>query len=176
MSEHTDLQSLKDYTAEDKFNYLHRHEAGLDRHYATDVDLVLVEKHPRPHIPGFIEFKRQGEPIRYTQAVVFSELQEIAPVYKVESEIDIMKNDPPNHNFTVKKFNGVIDSNPSPPIIDWQTVHENICWGGRINYKTSYGWEESGGDGLIGWEEELRNQIFQTKTPDKEGQTGLCDY
>lgn len=175
MSEHADLQSLKEYTGEDRFNYLHRHEAGLDRHYATDVDLVLVEKHPHPHIPAFLEFKRDGEPIRFTQALLFDQLREFAPVFVIEATTDVIDTDPDEHRFTVKRFVCIHDIAAHPPEVELEVVRENIPWGGLVTYSTPLEWKERGGDSLIGFEEALRNSQFgdsnaETLSDTHEGQ------
>lgn len=174
MSEHTDLESLKEFTAGDRFNYLHRHEAGLDRHYAADLDLIIIEKHPEPHIPAFIEFKQQREPIRYTQAVLFKHLSAIAPVFVVIAETELVNTDASDHRFTVRRFCGVIDSDPTPPELAWRTVRENIPWGGKVTYDSPFDWEEHGGDGLIGWEESLRNRRFNNQQNTQDSQ--LADF
>lgn len=160
MSEHNDLDALQKFTAGDRFNYLHRHEAGLDRHYASDLDLVLIEKHPHPHIPAFIEFKQQHEPIRYTQAVLFEHLSSIAPVFAVIADTDLIETDPTEHRFTVQRFAGIVDSEPTPPEVAWRTVDKEIPWGGKVTYQSAFDWQEAGGDGLIGWEESVRNREF----------------
>jgi len=160
MSKHTDLQSLKEYTPEDRFNYLHRHEAGLDRHYATDVDLVLVEKHPEPHIPAFFEFKQEGEPVRFTQALLFAQLQSFAPVFIIEATTDVIDTPPDEHRFTVKRFDSVQDIKKEPPEIELETLREDIPWGGCVTYSSPFEREHDGGSGLIGFEETLRNRHF----------------
>ena len=160
--EHTDLRSLKEYTAGDRFKYLHRHEAGLERHYATDLDLVLVEKHPEPHVTGFLEFKNHTEPVRFTQAVLFGALKDVAPVFVVESRGDILADDPCDHRFTVKEFVQVVDLSTHPPDVEMRTVADDLSWGGLIDHETAMVWErERGGSGgLIEWEEALRNRQF----------------
>lgn len=161
MSEHTDLQSLKEFTAEDRFNWLHRHEAGLDRHYGTDIDLVLVEKHPEPHIPAFFEFKRDGEPIRFSQALLFEQLQSFSPVFIIEAITDVLDTPPEEHRFTVRRFDSVRNIKPSPPKINLELIRENIPWGGRVTYSSAFEWQNDGGAGLIGFEEALRNRYFE---------------
>jgi hypothetical protein len=160
MSEHDDLQSLKDYTAGDEFRYNHRHRAGFDTHWASDLDLVLIEREPNPHISAFLEFKNDGEPIRFTQAVMFETFQPTAPVFIVIAENDMLENDPDEQVFTVERFDEVEDLSPSPPDVATTTIKKDVPWGGLVdNNEFELDFRDNATvRGLIEWEDELRRQ------------------
>lgn len=158
-------------SGDDRFNFIHQYEAGFPRHYACDIDLALVEKHPEIHIPAFIEFKQMTESIRYTQAVLFEQLRDVAPVYIIISEQNILQTPPDRHRFTIKEFIGINDISPTPPDVELELKHESVPWGGEVTYQSSFDWDENGGDGLIGWEDNLRDQRVDGEREDADDST-----
>lgn len=169
-SEHHDLQALYETTAGDRFNYLRRHEAGLDRHYAADLDLVLVEKHPEWQIVAFVEFKQDSEPVRFTQAVLFDVLDSVAPCFVVEAQVDLLDTEPEEHRFDVKQFKGVTDIEAHPPVVQLEPVLEDVGWGGLVDYESQFHWTEFGDrTGLIGWEEDLRSAAIDRVCAERDG-------
>lgn len=160
MSQHEDLQGLKEFTAGDEFNYNHRHKAGFDHHWASDLDLVLIEREPNPHISAFLEFKNRDEEIRFTQAVVFNALQSVAPCFVVVSENEMLDAEAEEQSFTIKRFDSVEDYSPSPPEVNLTEVASGVSWGGLVDnseFALNFGDSEVS-RGLIDWEDELRRQ------------------
>jgi hypothetical protein len=155
MSEHSDLQNREGVSHGDEFNWLHRHEAGLDQHYATDLDLVLIDKRP-PRISAFLDFKMAGEPVRFTQAVAFEQLQDTAPVYIIRAESPLKQTPVEEHRFTVYKFIRAVDTSPTPPEIETEVVRRSVPWGGLVEHSSRSDFLYNGGDGLIGWEHTVR--------------------
>lgn len=136
------------------FRDLHR-VAGLDEHYATDLDLVFADKKPK-RITAFIEFKNPDESITFTQSVVFDKLTDIADVFIIRARDELASQERNKHRFDVLKFIETVDSQPHPPIIETELIHENISWGGKIEHPSKLDFIKNGGDGLIGWEHVLR--------------------
>jgi len=130
-------------------------DAGLSKHYATDLDLVFVDKHPK-RISAFVDFKNPDEPIKFTQSIVFEKLSDIADVYIIRSEDPISDLQPSEHRFNVLRFIETIDSREDPPVVDTELIDENISWGGLIEHASRRKFLKNGGDGLIGWEHEIR--------------------
>ena len=155
MSRHNDLQNRKDGTHGDEFNWLHRHEAGLDQHYATDFDLVLVDKKPT-RISAFLDFKMENEPVRFTQAIAYDEIQEVAPVYIIRAETELIGIPAEEHRFTVLRFVETVDLAPTPPVVETETIRESVPWGGLVEHSTRSDFLRNGGDGLIAWEHTIR--------------------
>ena len=89
-------------------------------------------------------------------------LEDVAPVFVVESRGDMLADDPCDHRFTVKEFVQVVDLSTHPPDVEMRTVADDLSWGGLIDHETTMVWErERGGSGgLIEWEETLRNRQF----------------
>ena len=163
MSKHGDLQSLKTFSAGDAFNYNHRHEAGYDRHWSSDIDLVLTERDPNPHISAFLEFKNVSEPIRFTQAVIFKTLQSIAPCFIVTAEHDMLETDLEDQTFSVERFDGIEDLSPTPPKLDTTEILSDVSWGGFVD-NSKFAVQSSGEElkrGFVEWEDELRWQSKQ---------------
>jgi hypothetical protein len=139
---------------EQQFKYLHR-KAGLSKHYASDLDLVLVDKHPK-RISGFIDFKYKDEPIKFTQSIIFPKLIDIAPVFIIRAETDIDGEDRVNHRFTVSEFVETVDSKQHPPDVKTEVIEQHLSWGGLISYANESHFLDEGGNGLIGWEHKIR--------------------
>jgi hypothetical protein len=151
---------------EQRFKLLHR-TAGLSEHYASDLDLVFVDKHPK-RISAFIDFKHKDEHIKFTQSIIFPELSNIAPVFIIRSETDIEDVDQTDHRFTVSKFIETVDSKQQPPDVKTEAIAENLSWGGLITHGSRSRFFTEGGDGLIGWEHELRQLDTPTAEPDED--------
>jgi hypothetical protein len=151
---------------EQRFKFLHR-QAGLSGHYASDLDLVLIDKYPK-RISAFIDFKHKDEHIKFTQSVIFPQLVDIAPVFIIRSETDIAEVDRVNHRFTVSKFIETVDSKQDPPDVETEVIEENLPWGGLVTHGNEAHFLSEGGDGLIGWEHELRQSGIPTPEPDED--------
>jgi hypothetical protein len=147
---------------EQRFKLLHR-KAGLSEHYASDLDLVFVDKHPK-RISAFIDFKHKDEHIKFTQSIIFPQLTDIAPVFIIRSETDIEDVDQTNHRFTISEFIETVDSKQQPPDVKTEVIAKNLSWGGLITHGSRMRFFTEGGDGLIGWEHKLR----QLNTPASE--------
>lgn len=156
VSKHTDLNNREGISEGDRFNWLHRHEAGLDEHYITDIDMVLIDKNPL-RTTGFIEFKMKDEAIRFTQAVAYESLRKTAPVFIVRAEQSLLDNEPPDHTFTIERFNKLVEHRTHPPEVDTDIIERSVSWGGLIEYTSPREFHRDGGDGLIGWEHRRRN-------------------
>jgi len=155
MSKHGDLKNREGVSEGDRFMWSHRHEAGLDKHYVSDIDMVMVDKHPL-RITAFADFKMPDEDIRFSQSVAYESLREKAPVFIIQAEQSLLSTSTGSQTFTVKRFNGLIDHQPHPPEIDLEVVKRSIPWGGLVNYDSESDFIRNGGDGLIGWEHRRR--------------------
>ena len=138
------------------FNYIHNYEAGLPKHYASDLDLVLLDKKPEPHIPAFLEMKREGEPVKFTQAILFEYLKDTAPVFIIRAKNDIKELPSDEHLFDVERFIKTKNLSKEPPEIETQTVEKDLKWGGYVEYDSWTEFRCSQKDGLVGWEDDLR--------------------
>jgi hypothetical protein len=139
---------------EQRFKRLHR-KAGLAEHYASDLDLVLVDKDPK-RISAFIDFKNKDEHIKFTQSIIFPQLSDIAPVFIIRAETAIDGVDRVDHRFTVSEFIETTDSKQHPPDVETEVIEENLSWGGLITHGNKAHFLDEGGGGLIGWEHEVR--------------------
>jgi len=88
----------------------------------------------------------------------------VAPVHIVESKSGGLQSSPETHKFDVKKYGGIEDiGEPGEhPDVNTQYVCRDISWGGLVDHKSSFAWEHRRSNGLIGWEERLRNRGFQS--------------
>ena len=155
MSKHNDLKNREGRSEGDEFMWTHRHEAGLDKHYVTDIDMVMVDKHPL-RVTGFVDFKMPDEDIRFSQSVAYESLRKTAPVFIVRAEQSLLNTERKSQTFTVERFKRLIDHRPDPPDVDTEVIKRSIPWGGLIDHDSKSEFIRNGGDGLIGWEHKRR--------------------
>jgi hypothetical protein len=88
--------------------------------YATDLDLLLVEKYPENHIVCAIDYKQSWDGITFTQVILFNWLlDEDIPVYVVqETDAD---------TFSIYKYLGG-DPKPEPPKVQLKLLHDGLGW------------------------------------------------
>ena len=151
------------------FNYIHNYEAGLPKHYASDLDLVLLERKPEPHIPAFLEMKRKGEPVKFTQAILFEYLKDIAPVFIIRSKNNLVELPSEEHLFDVELFVETKELLDEPPTMITETVEEDLHWGGYVENDSWTEFRCSEKDGLIGWEDNLRRGFLDYVDRDVSG-------
>lgn len=92
----------------DAFKASHKTALGPG-YWASDLDLVLVEKAP-PGVVAVLEVKQPGEPASFAQVVLLNRLLTVAPVYFVYVD------DPRRGPFRVVPYLGG-DWRPSPPTL-----------------------------------------------------------
>jgi hypothetical protein len=103
----------------DTFTYAHKARLGPG-YWATDVDLVLVEKDP-PGIVAYLDCKRPNEPVSFAEALAYNKLQATAPVFVIEVR------DAEWGPFTVSRYVAG-DWHRSPPTVRLEPVRECADW------------------------------------------------
>jgi hypothetical protein len=114
---------LKGSPSRDTFKLYHKKKMPSS-FYACDLDLILVQKPPQ--IIAFIDFKKKGDIIQFSEVLAYNILQAVAPVYIVRGD------SPENGPFQVYRY---LDGNyiPDPPHVsleittycpDWQSLRE----------------------------------------------------
>jgi len=153
---------------EKTFKRLHR-RIGLSEHYASDLDLVFVDKNP-DRVTAAIDFKGPDEHVKFTQAILYEHLKLVARegVYIVRGKTYIHGEKPSEHRFDIERFERTIDRRADPPKVELTTVHENIPWGGLNQYDDKADFLKNGGEGVIGWEHKLRNGSFGDESDDEQ--------
>lgn len=155
MSKHDDLKNREGVSEGDQFMWSHRHEAGLDKHYVSDVDMVMVDKHPL-RVTAFADFKMPDEDIRFSQSVAYESLRKTAPVFIIRAEQSLLDTPTQSQTFTVERFKRLIDHRPDPPEVATEVVEKSVPWGGLVDHRSKSDFIRNGGDGLIGWEHRRR--------------------
>lgn len=142
---------------EKEFKRLHR-RIGLSEHYASDLDLVFVDKNP-DRVTAVIDYKGPDEDVKFTQAILYEHLKSVVEegVYIIRGKTHIHGKTASKQRFDIEKFERTIDRRPSPPKVELTTVRENIPWGGLNGYDNKSDFLKNGGGGVIGWEHKLRN-------------------
>ena len=118
--------------------------------YATDLDLVLVAKHP-PGVVAYLDYKKLGDSVTFTEALLYNFFLTMSPVYLVEGD------DPEKGPFTIMRYFGG-DWRPNPPDIETEIVAVISDWNEfetweldlRAEYKSRGGWNgnlKGGNDG-----------------------------
>ncbi len=75
-------KNLKGSESRDDFKHMHK---KLDKTFwATDLDLVLVDKYP-PGIVAVIDYKKPSDSVSFTEAILYNLLITTAPVFIVEA-------------------------------------------------------------------------------------------
>lgn len=99
MSEYTRVQKLTMSASPMNDLFKHAHKTKLPYIYPTsDIDMVLIELFPNPHVVAFLEYKYGEDDTTKTQKVLLSSLMKIAPVFIVRSD------DPENGPFTITRW------------------------------------------------------------------------
>jgi hypothetical protein len=138
--------TLRGSPRRDAFTLAHKRELGPG-FYASDVDLVLVDK-AEPGIVAFFDCKAPGEPISFAEVIAYEELVPIAPLYVVEVD------DPRTGPFTVARYvRG--DWGPSPPVVELEPVARLADW-----------------RAFLGWELELRRGRVRRIRAERAAQPG----
>ena len=88
--------NLKGSPSRDEFKYQHKRKLPSN-FYATDLDLVLVEKDEG--IVAFLDYKKPKDLLTYTETLAYNELIAIAPIYIIVS------NNPEHGPFKVISYN-----------------------------------------------------------------------
>ncbi len=114
---------LKGSPSRDSFKLFHKRKMPSS-FYACDLDLILVQKPPR--IVAFIDFKKSGDIVQFSEVLAYNILQTVAPIYIIRGD------DPENGPFQVYRY---LEGNyvPEPPHVnlemitccpDWQSLKE----------------------------------------------------
>jgi hypothetical protein len=118
--------------------FKHAHKAMLGHgFYATDVDLVLVEKRP-PGVVAIVDCKQPGEPVSFAEVLAYTALLSVAPVYLVEVD------DPLTGPFAIRRYR-TGDWEPRPPEVALEPVAVCADWAAfrrweRALRRTYAGW------------------------------------
>jgi hypothetical protein len=111
-------QELKGSPSRNGFKYLHKKLSR--RFYACDLDFILVGKSPY-RIIAFLDYKRQTEPLTFSEIIAFNELKKLAPVFIVRS------NNVEQGPFQILRFEGG-DPTPDPPVYNLTAIHYCKTW------------------------------------------------
>lgn len=125
--------------AKDVFKKKHKQElpGGC---YATDVDLVLIDKQP-PGVVAFLDYKKPYDSVTFTEALYYNLIMYNAPVFIIESST------PEDGPFVISRYLGG-DWRPEPPdveiehvtnLTDWTEFKEWEC-SLRQEYRKRKGW------------------------------------
>ena len=122
-------RQLKGSEKRDEFKRRHK---DLDRgFYASDADLCLVSKRP-PGVVAYLDYKGSGEPVTFTEAILYNVWMTYAPVFIVEGPAA-------SGPFKIKRYKGA----------DWKPRIADVTWG---NEEVAATWAAFGE-----WERRLRD-------------------
>lgn len=111
-----DKKGLKGSPSRDSFK--HWHKQGPKDMYASDLDLVFVDKYP-PGIVAAMDYKTPSDSVSFSEVLLYNDLLSLGiPVYIVTSV-------EPFESFTVELYKGG-DYKPDPPIYELEAIHKDI--------------------------------------------------
>lgn len=124
-------KNQKGSESRDKFKLLHKAKLP-DSQWATDADLVLVEKYPIPFPVAILDFKMPRDGLSFTEAILYQHLSSLpnpytVPVYLVEAVNDFLNLPENEHRFCVKRVFDM-DYRPNPPKYAHKLIADNMTW------------------------------------------------
>lgn len=116
------MRNLQGSELRDVFKRLHKQKLP-NWMFGCDVDFALVEKRPYS-IVAFVDVKRQGELVTFTEVVAYNELRKTAPVFlAVVMDEDALE----RGEFRMVRYLGG-DPRPNPPDYQVKTVARLASW------------------------------------------------
>ncbi|MBD3252010.1 hypothetical protein GF380_06215 [Candidatus Uhrbacteria bacterium] len=99
-------------------NFKHIHKRLNKRFYALDIDFVLVDKWPQPHIVAILDYKRPGDTVTFAEVIAYNAFINAGiKVFVVESES--LK------TFNVYQYKGG-DYKPHPPVVKLVKIRNGV--------------------------------------------------
>ncbi len=105
-------QELEGSKSRDRFK--RRRKQGPSNFYASDLDLVLVEKQP-PGIVAMFDYKQPWDIVTFAESIAYNSLTRIAPIYIIEGS------NPEEGPFHVFRFLHA-DWHPEPPDVQKEYI------------------------------------------------------
>jgi len=90
-------QGLKGSPSRDSFKQIHKIKCSEEK-FACDLDLVLVSKVPKAAINAFLDYKKFGDKVSFSEVLAYNNLISMAPLFIVRSA------DPDNGPFYIRKY------------------------------------------------------------------------
>ena len=103
-----DKRNIKGSASRDNFKFWYKTPPMPGRFYALDLDFILIEKNPN-RIVAFLDYKRPGDRVSFSECIAYNVLLAIAPVYIIEAE------EVPKMTRILRFVGG--DSRPDPPVV-----------------------------------------------------------
>lgn len=121
------IKNLKGSSKRDIFKWAHKNKMNDAPFYAADADLCLIMSKPKRGVVAYLDYKGSGEPITFTEQILYDEWVTAKPVYIVEGA------DPENGPFKIHlyKFGGECEHVRT--VSDWS---EFTRWESEV--RTSY--------------------------------------